>query len=490
MKTVQYLMLALLVLGFTPGLRAQTFTNLHSFSATSGVSPYTNGDGASPAAGLVLSGETLFGAAGNGGSAGNGNIFAINTDGKGFTNLYNFTTTSGASLTNSDGANPFASLILSGITLYGTAFDGGTNGLGTVFSVNTNGRRFTNLHTFTDGTNGGNPASSLVLLGDALYGTAELGGKAGDGMVFRVYTNGTGFTNLHGFTGGKGGSFPQAGLVLSGNTLYGTTSAGGMGGNGGNGTVFAINTDGTGFTNIYRFTGSNDGSFPDAGLIISGDTLYGTTEFGGNLDGSEGDGTVFSLNTNGAPFAVLHTFTATDPDTLTNSDGANPAAGLILLGNTLYGVTDYGGSQGAGTVFSVDTSASNFANLHSFAGGSGGSGPSASLIFAGQSLYGTAEFDGSGGAGTVFGLAVGTVGAPQPDILSVTVSGMNLVINANNGQSGGTYKTLQSPSLALPLNQWTPVATNILSASGDFTITATNVVNTRVAQRFYILETQ
>jgi len=68
-------------------------------------------------------------------------------------------------------------------------------------------------------------------------------------------------------------------LILSGNTLYGTTASGGSSGNG---TVFAVNTDGSVFTNLYSFTGGNDGGAPRAGLILSGNTLYGTTTGGGS----------------------------------------------------------------------------------------------------------------------------------------------------------------------------------------------------------------
>lgn len=102
------------------------------------------------------------------------------------------------------------------------------------------------------------------------------------------------FTNLHSFTGGSDGANPYyAGLVLSGNTLYGTTQ---NGGSSDDGTVFAVNTAGTGFTNLYNFTGVNDGANPQAGLVLSSNTLYGTAYGGGN----SGDGTVFSL----APGAV------------------------------------------------------------------------------------------------------------------------------------------------------------------------------------------
>ena len=69
---------------------------------------------------MILSGNTLYGTATDGGSSGNGTVFAVNTDGTGFTNLHSFTALD-LYYTNSDGANPYAGLILSGNTLYGTA---------------------------------------------------------------------------------------------------------------------------------------------------------------------------------------------------------------------------------------------------------------------------------------------------------------------------------------------------------------------------------
>src|SRR5208283_4005514 len=120
-------------------------------------------------------------------------------------------------------------------------------------------------------------SSGLILSGNTLYGTAW-GGSSGNGTVFVVNTDGTGFTNLHSFTATSTlantyGTGPS-GLMLSGNTLYGTAQ---NGGSGGSGTVFALNTDGTGFTNLHSFTGGSDGASPVAGLILSGNTLYGTT---------------------------------------------------------------------------------------------------------------------------------------------------------------------------------------------------------------------
>src|SRR5258706_473328 len=114
---------------------AQTFTTLHGFTAYSG--PYgTNSDGATPQA-LILSGNTLYGTAASGGSSGGGTVFAINTDGSAFTNLYSFT---------GDGFGPEAGLFISGTNLYGAARFGGGSGNGTVFKLNTDGTEFTSLH--------------------------------------------------------------------------------------------------------------------------------------------------------------------------------------------------------------------------------------------------------------------------------------------------------------------------------------------------------
>src|ERR1017187_9097077 len=101
---------------------AQTFTNLHSFSteAINALGHYTNSDGVHPEAVLILSGNTLYGTASGGGTNSYGTVFAVNTNGTGFTNLHTFTALSPSNNTNSDGAAPDAGLMLSGNTLYGT----------------------------------------------------------------------------------------------------------------------------------------------------------------------------------------------------------------------------------------------------------------------------------------------------------------------------------------------------------------------------------
>src|SRR4029453_7448032 len=106
--------------------------------------------------------------------------------------------------TNSDGAYPLAGLILSGATLYGTARQGGADGAGGGLPVHTDGTGFTNLHSFTTTAATGNglaytnsggavPSSGLILSGNSLYGTACCGGAGGAGAVFAIQTDGTGF---------------------------------------------------------------------------------------------------------------------------------------------------------------------------------------------------------------------------------------------------------------------------------------------------------
>ncbi|MGA2870609.1 MAG: choice-of-anchor tandem repeat GloVer-containing protein, partial [Verrucomicrobiota bacterium] len=189
------------------------------------------------------------------------------------------------------GQGPFSQLVQGpNGTLYGETFDAKPDtSWGTIFAINPNGTGFTNLFTFNY-TNGAFPEGGLILSGNTLYGTTYEGAN-GYGTVFAVGTNGLNFTNLFSFTNGIDGESPVTSLLLSGNTLYGTAEGGGLNGYG---TIYAINTDSTGFTNIYQFTSANGGN-PESSLILSGSTLYGT---GGG--GAFGDGSVFAVNTNGS----------------------------------------------------------------------------------------------------------------------------------------------------------------------------------------------
>jgi len=304
---------------FAININGTGFTNLHSFTAVTGSNPYYNSDGAGPQAALILSGHILYGTTVTGGSSGRGTVFALNTNGTGFTNLHTFTF--------NDGITPFGGLTFFSNTLYGaTSAGGGTSDNGTVFAVKTDGTGFTKIHSFAGGTNDGAvPASgNLVLSENTLYGTTQIGGALGNGIVFALSITGTTFRILHSFDG-TNGAFGQGSLSLSQKTLFGTTCSGGTHRMG---TVFRVNTDGTGFTNLHNFTGGMDGAEPYGGVIISSDILFGTGRYGG----ADSLGLVFAINTDGTGLRVLHSFEEKD-------GGSIPFSSLLLFQNALYGTT-------------------------------------------------------------------------------------------------------------------------------------------------------
>ncbi len=461
------------------------FTPLYDFSATTtnAIDFLTNSDGAYPYCGLVLSGNILYGTAYGGGTNGDGTVFAVNTNLTGFAAVHTFAAAAANSFgifTNGDGAGPGGDLVLSGTALYGMAEFGGTNGNGTVYAVNTNGSGFRLLHTFSGldqtyytNSDGANPYAGLILAGNALYGTAEYGGTNGNGTVFAVNTNGGGFRIVHTFTAldagtdttNSDGAYPVDGLAVSGSMLYGTALNGGTNGYG---TVFAVNTNGTGFTTLYSFTGSDDGAYPYAGLTVSSNTLYGVATYGGMW----GNGTAFALNTNGAAFTVLHGFTGGD-------DGSGPAAGLVVSSNVVFGTASYGGSENAGTVFEINIGDTNFAVLHAFADGNDGANPEGDLILSNNILYGTASDGGANGNGTVFALSI-TPLPPEPAFSSPMHLSNGKFSILLNGVEGQNY-TLQM-STNLISGNWTTLFVTNNATTNSFMVTDPNATN---SARFY-----
>jgi uncharacterized repeat protein (TIGR03803 family) len=346
-------------------------------------------DGAGPEAGLVDVGGNLYGTTNYGGTGssitGDGTVFEITPAGV-ETVLHSF-----AGQPN-DGAYPSAGLVDVDGTLYGTTYEGGTNNDGTVFEINPSTGQETVLYSFT-GANGDGafPEADLVDVDGTLYGTTYEGGTNNDGTVFEITPAGV-ETVLHSFAGQPNdGANPLAGLVDVDGTLYGTTSAGGTSGNG---TVFEINPSTGEETVLYSFTGANgDGSYPAAGLVMGANgNLYGTTYYGG----TNNDGTVFEINPSTGDETVLYSFTGA------NGDGAYPSAGLVDVDGNLYGTTEYGGTDDAGTVFEI-TPAGVETVIHSFAGlPNDGTGPEAGLVDVDGTLYGTTNDGGTNNDGTVF----------------------------------------------------------------------------------------
>jgi uncharacterized repeat protein (TIGR03803 family) len=214
-----------------------TLTTLHSFDST---------DGENPQAALIQATDgNLYGATFYGGATGSnaGTIFKITPSGT-LTTLYSFCLKSSCK----DGTDPAALIQATDGNFYGTTYGGGARGHGTVFKVTPSGR-LTTLYSFclqSGCTDGKYPEAGLVQATDgSFYGTTYEGGTKGDGTVFKITSGGT-LTTLYSFcsrSGCKDGEGPYAGLVQATNgTFYGTTVYGGANGtcSSGCGTVFSL----------------------------------------------------------------------------------------------------------------------------------------------------------------------------------------------------------------------------------------------------------
>jgi hypothetical protein len=372
---------------------AQTFTTLIAFTGTSGTA-----NGKYPAGSLTISGTTLYGMTQIGGASGHGNVFSVGDDGTGFQNLLSFTGTGGAAT----GHDPQGDLSISGSSLYGMTVGGGIFGLGNVFSVGTDGTSFQNLVTFTGSSgsaSGSSSHGSVTLSGTTLYGTGG-GGTGNNGFIFNVGNNGSNFQKVLSFTGSGGtasGSGPGPAVTLNGTTLYGMTS----GGTSGLGNVFSVGNDGSNYKVLLSFTGTGgvaNGRQPSGSLVVSGTTLYGMTTMGG----VNGYGNVFSVGADGTNYRNLLSFAGSGGAAI----GRNPYGSLILSGTTLYGMTYGGGTYGYGNIFSLGEDGTSYQNLYSFTGGSDGGGPQGSLTLSQGTLFGMTSTSGAFFNGTVFALTV------------------------------------------------------------------------------------
>ena len=446
-----------LSVALTGDILAQTISTLHNFNG--------NSDGGNPTSDLILSGNTLYGTAFYGGDSvgnmGHGTMYQIDTDGSDFNVLHTFTN-------GLDGANPFASLVLSSNLLLGTTVYGTNANGGTVFAFDIEKTNFATLHTFTGYPGDGDVSNgALTPSGSTFFSVTVNGGiyDTLDGTVFQINADGSGYGLLHSFSQtyinnvelDSSGVSPHGTLVNADGAVYGTTAYGGLTNIG---VIFGIRTNGSNFTVLHRFAPS-DGGVPTGQLILSGNILYGTTQLNGDSD----SGTVFAVQTNGSNFVVLHSFSATSgPQLQTNWDGANLNGGLLLIGNTLYGTALNGGQYGYGTIFQVNTDGSGFVTLHNFHL-SDGANPYCTLIFASNHFYGTTHNGGSNGYGTLFSLTLPSLPAPR---LFIAPSGTNVILTWTNSAVG---YILQS-TLSLTPAVWNDVATAPVVTNGQFTVTS------------------
>jgi uncharacterized repeat protein (TIGR03803 family) len=317
-----------------------------------------NGTGQYPASGVVQGPDGAFyGTTPQGGKSvhlcpgGCGTIYRVTAAGN-LSVLHSFSVL--------DGAASVSELVLArdGF-LYGTTAEGGRGGRGsgTIFRIQANGSGFRVIHVFEPRLreDGGSSQSPLIQAVDgALYGTTEEGTHGG--IIFRINTNGSRFQILHTFDGTHDGSVPHALLQGGDGRLYGTTATGGSDDFG---TVYALNPDGSGYTQLHQFSGK-DGAFPESSLVEVRPGVFCSTTYGDGVGGYP-DGTVFEIDADGRDFRTIHVFDGTH--------GYGPFGAMTIAPDgSLFGNTSLGGSHDLGTVFLFAPRARRFTILHNFAG--------------------------------------------------------------------------------------------------------------------------
>jgi uncharacterized repeat protein (TIGR03803 family) len=402
----------------------------------------------------------LYGTCYNGGINGQGTIFKINPTDTSFKVIRNLNC-------STDGCNPYGSLIVgSDGFLYGICIIGGSHGGGTIYKISTTGTTFTVLRHLTPSTDGGNSYGSLFKGSDGYYyGMTFSGGNLDYGTVFKIKD--TTFKVLVNFNGSYNvGNAPYESVVQGkDNAYYGTTFSGGKYNYG---TVFKL-CGGT-YTLLHSFNQNAEGGSPEGSLIQATDgNFYGMTSRGGTGD----YGTIFKITPTGV-FTVIHVFV----NTSTNKEGNNPKGSLIQgADGYLYGMTFSGGTNGQGTIFKIATTGGTTFNvIRQLVYASDGGNPQGSLIKGLDSnFYGVTSVGGAKGVGTIFKISPNGVIFTVLRTLTGTTDGSNPVGNLFLGKDslfygtasyGGTYgggtvfRINSTGTVFKVLNHFNPAATD------------------------------
>lgn len=303
-----------------------------------------------------------------------------------------------------DGYFPEAGLLKASNGLfYGTTFQGGPDSAGTIFSFNISTETEKDLHNFGTGTDGWDPFCTLIQVNNGLlYGEAGSGGAFYDGVLFSYNISADSETVLYNFGTDPDGNSPVGALLQVGDTLlYGATADGGAFYGG---TLFSYNIISGTETDLYDFGNGTDGNGPVGSLIqASNGLLYGMTD-GGGVDSN---GIIFTYNIATGKETDVHDFNNTN-------DGSLPEGGLFQASNgLLYGMTWMGGVYHAGIIFSYNITGDSETILYNLGDNYlYGIAPLGAFIEAKDSnLYGMTAAGGVDEDGTVisFNISTGTI---------------------------------------------------------------------------------
>lgn len=321
------------------------------------------------------------------------------------------------------GAKPDGGGVVIGNQYFGTTNIGGVNGKGVLFRVNLDATGFTKLKDFT--TSEGQPeyqsyssTGKLIAAGGQIYGTVAGGSENWEGVLYRIDTSGGGFTkilefNKYLYDSGSGSAYTSRGYSPSLKFIDGATIYGicENGGNGsGSGTLFKINIDGTGFQEIYDFQGGADGSDP-ADIIDGGTVIYGVTRSGGIAN----EGTIFKINKDGTGYQQLRYMMELDL----------ALKSIAISGSKLYISSSDGGQITAqikypdGFIASINTDGSGYKIIKTFDYSTTKIGSPTYILINNNLIYGVCEYGGTGDfSGGIFKMNLDGSGFSQLAVFS------------------------------------------------------------------------
>lgn len=399
------------------GLLALAGSALHAQDTTFRVRQvFQLGEAGKPFGELILGSDGfVYGMGAAGGSNGHGSIFRLNRDGSGLLILKECVV--------ADGIFPYG-----GLTegpdgrLYGCLSFGGNGaaGNGVVFAMNKDGSGFTKLKVFTNASDGKSPVLTPVFGTDGfLYSGCTSGGTNDLGTLFRIAPNGSNFEVLHQCAAATGSS--PSSLIRFGSNFLGTTTYGGANTLG---AFFAMGASGSPY-NVAQSFAIMDGAIPSGTPILNAaNDAIGPLSGGG----ANNFGVIYKL---GSTYERLHDFGGT-------VGGSAPVGKLALSSRDgfYYGVTRGGGANGGGVLYRLSTDGSQFEVLKELDGDSG-TEPQAGLleVYPGVFLGSTTKANGMANSGTIF--LFNSVAAPA----EVTIDGpLKRTVSSSRAKIRGTAR--------------------------------------------------
>ncbi len=412
---------------------------------------------------VTIVGDVIYGVANNGlpdmGFDG-GFIFRINSDGTGFRIIKNFTV-------KTEGLIPNSPLAVAGTVIYGTTLRGGSASQGTVFKINTDGTAYTILKSFSRIPDG-RPDSGLRLDGSTLYGSLSAATTLGDGGIFRIGTDGQNYLVYSSRATAIPQLFPNAPPLIASGRIIGSGSLNQIPAIvqglpeliGGCGVIYSVAMNDIGLTPLRVFPDDALGCTP-ALLVENSGWLYGTSD----STSSFSLGSVFRIKSDGTGFQTLHAFSAT------NQTGYKPAPSLAVLNGMIYGAASAGGPSNSGALYRLNTDGTDTELVASFSNSAGTPSSPYGVAATATHLYGGALVNGSGGS-ILYKAAVPVIAKPNtPPLfvqtpLDLTVQELALVTVTNTATdtdgpaSALTYQLTVAPSgatiAATGVITWTP----------------------------------